>query len=90
MTSGEDEDDEGTLLSSATVSKFERHFRCVIADEMMREGGQQGSEFRKIGGLNLTVEIDESLFGKRLAHPQKLRSNLTLNSLIVESTTGAE
>ena len=56
----------------------------------MREGGQQGSEFRKIGGLNLTVEIDESLFGKRLAHPQKLRSNLTLNSLIVESTTGAE
>ncbi len=29
-------------------------FRCIIADEMMRGGGQTGMEFKKIGGLGLT------------------------------------
>ena len=53
-SSDEEEDSDGTLISTATVSKWETHFRCVIADEMMREGGQRGSEFRKIGGLGLT------------------------------------
>ena len=61
VTSGEDEE-ECRETSSNTINKFNEIFRNMICDQMLLDGDN------KIGGVGLTVEVDESLFGKRKYH----------------------
>ena len=60
VTSDEDEEDlETKETSSNTINKFNEIFRHMICDQMLLDGNN------KIGGAGKTVEVDESLFGKR-------------------------
>ena len=54
----EDSEYESNYLGSATISRYFSAFRDMIGAEMLENYGE------KIGGMGLTVEIDESMFGK--------------------------
>ena len=62
-TSDDDSEDDDSerykKTSPSTVSKYYTMFRNIITDAMLAMGD------RKIGGAGTTVEIDESIFGKR-------------------------
>ena len=63
MTSDSDSDEEAstsTKLSYGTINKSTTFFREIIADHLL-----ETQQSHKIGGVGLTVEIDESMFGKR-------------------------
>ena len=47
-------------MSFGTICKFTTFFREIIADHLMDR-----QAINKIGGVGMTVEIDESMFGKR-------------------------
>ena len=59
LSSDEDDDDSSSVLSKNTINKYFSAFRDMIGEEMVQKYNNQ------IGGENLTVEIDESMFGKR-------------------------
>ena len=58
VSSDEDDDDYKTTAPT-TINKYNTMIRHMICDEMLVIGD------KKIGGDNMTVEVDESLFGKR-------------------------
>ena len=61
VTSGEDE--EGCRETrSNTINTFNEIFRNMVCDQMLLDVDN------KIGRVGLTVEVDESLFGKRKYH----------------------
>ena len=71
LSSDSDSDSEGnsadnkssTVLGKATICKYFSFLRDVIGAEMLCNENP-----KKIGGPGKTVEIDESMFGKRRYH----------------------
>jgi len=63
VTSDEEDCDKScsTHLSSKSIDKYHRLFREIVSDYMF----ESLKSVNKIGGPGLTVEIDESQFGKR-------------------------
>ena len=64
ITSGEDSDtdtDTSTQLGSHTIDRYFKLLREIVTDYMV----SSFKSVKKIGGPGLTVEIDESQFGKR-------------------------
>ena len=50
---------KSSVLSSRTINKYYSAFRDLIGEKMLT------SPYTLIGGPGTTVEIDESMFGKR-------------------------
>ena len=75
VTSDED-DDHSKTTAPTTINKYYTMFRHMICDEMLLIGNN------KIGGPTMTVEVDESLFGKRKGENNNiliLRNNIFSN-----------
>ena len=53
------DDEDDTCVSSKTINHYFSLFRDIVTEEVLLY------KSNKIGGDNLTVEIDESCFGQR-------------------------
>ena len=75
LTSDEEDNGASTEISSRTISKYSNFFRYIFDQlnfcdifffrEIIGDYLINNRKGKKIGGVGMHVEIDESLFGKR-------------------------